>query len=129
MPAPPPPRRLKRAALMAAGATLMGAAACNTNDGLVTDAGGKPARDAVVDYGGPVPVYGAFTGTGGGTGAGGQVATGGANGAGGSSDAGSPDAGDAAARDAAQDRTVIAIYGAATPNGADTPGPGRSGNG
>jgi hypothetical protein len=137
-PAPPPARRLGRAALMAAGATLLGAAACNTNDGLVSDAGPRPPRDATVDrgglgpmYGAPVPAYGIAIGTGGTTGAGGQVAAGGASGAGGATDAGPADAGDAArdaaARDAAQERTVIAIYGAATPAGATTPE--RSGNG
>jgi hypothetical protein len=114
----------------------MGAAACSTNDGLV-----NPPRDATVDrgglgpmYGAPVPAYGIALGTGGTTGTGGQVAAGGTSGAGGATDAAPADAGgdaaarDAAARDAAQERTVIAIYGAATPTGAATT-PERSGDG
>jgi hypothetical protein len=91
-PAPvPPPRRLSRAAMMAAGATLLGA--CSA-----------------------VPVYGAPTGMGGSGAAGGIAGAGGmvTGGSSGSTDAGKDSATDAApARDAAQDRSAVAIYGAA----------------
>jgi hypothetical protein len=114
-----PPRRLSRAALMAAGATLMGAAACRSNDAIT---GGKDAATdrRPVFYDGPVgvPIYGApFTGTGGISGAGGITGTGGAVSTGGT-DAGNDGATDAApARDAAQERSIIAIYGAAFAGG------------
>jgi hypothetical protein len=106
-----PPRRLSRAAMMAAGATLLGACSANDAIGNAKDAGTD--RPVATDGPVPVPLYGApLTGTagtsgaGGVTGAGGSVATGGGNG---SADA----ATDAAPRDAAPDRSVIAIYGAA----------------
>jgi hypothetical protein len=119
-----PPRRLSRAAMMAAGATLMGAAACNSNDAI----GSTPATDGAVatDAYRPVPgpVYGSppiSLGTGGTSGAGGASAI---TGSGGSTDAGNDGATDAApsrdaaqARDAAHDRSVIAIYGAAFAGG------------
>lgn len=78
--------RLGRAALMAAGATLMGAAACSS------------APLPVPAYGGPV------------TGTGGMTATGGTNGGGGATGAGGTPA-----TDAGQDRSLVAIYGAPTP--------------
>ena len=123
-----PPRRLGRAALMAAGATLVGAAACSNNDAI----GGGP-QDAAPKYDAPIPLpaYGIALppgtgGTGGATGTGGSVATGGT---GGSTDAsgtdGATDAGDKP-RDAGQDRSAIAIYGAAPfPAGASTVNPGK----
>jgi hypothetical protein len=113
----PPPRRLSRAAMMAAGATLMGAGACSANDAI----GAKTGTDAAQDrpllsddaHPMPVPAYGLPISIG----TGGTLGTGGASGTGGSSgttDAGKDGATDAApARDAAQDRSVIAIYGAA----------------
>jgi hypothetical protein len=120
----PPPRRLGRAALMAAGATLMGA--CSSSDAI----GGKTATDAAndrptvsLDMRGPVPLYGGpFLGTGGTAGNGGINGAGGAISAGGngdSADGGKRDgATDAApARDAAQERSIIAIYGAAFAGG------------
>ena len=60
---PATPRRLSRAALLAAGATLIGAAACNN----------PPAPAPVPLYGGPFPTGG----TGGTTGSGGTTGTGG----------------------------------------------------
>ena len=103
--------RLGRAALMAAGATLMGAAACSSNDAISsTDAAtDRPAvsKDAGEDRS-VVAVYGApFTGTGGVSATGGTNGAGGATGAGGSSGT--------TARDAGEDRSVVAIYGAAVP--------------
>ena len=81
---PAPPRgRLGRAALMAAGATLLGAAACSSP--LTADAGSDRPPSAT-------------GGNGGAAGAGGPDGTGGTT-----------------ARDASEDRTVIAIYGAPTP--------------
>jgi hypothetical protein len=111
----PPPRRLSRAAMMAVGATLMGA--CSSGDAI----GGKTATDAAQDrpvatqdsHFMPLPAYGISLPPG----TGGTLGTGGASGTGGSSgttDAATDGASDAApARDAAQDRSVIAIYGAA----------------
>jgi hypothetical protein len=65
-PAPRPPGRLSRAALMAAGAALMGAEACGNAVpvyGAPTGAGGNMmSTDGGGDApegGGPVPVYGA----------------------------------------------------------------------
>ena len=87
--------RLSRAAMMAAGATLMGVAACSSSLPAPTPA-----------YGGPNP----------GTGTGGVTATGGTNGSGGMADTGgTTGAGGSTARDAGEDRSVIAIYGAPTP--------------
>ena len=84
--APAPPRgRLSRVAMMAAGATLMGAAACSAT---LTAPDGSPA-----------PTGGAAGAEASG-GAGGRQAAGGAAGF---------------VRDAGQDRTFIAIYGAPTP--------------
>jgi hypothetical protein len=110
---PAPPRgRLGRAALMAAGATLIGAAACSSNDAIssATDAAtDRPAvsKDAAEDRG-IVPFYGApFPGTGG------VTATGGTNGTGGTT--GAAGAGGTTARDAGEDRSIVAIYGAAVP--------------
>ena len=120
----PPPRRLGRAALMAAGATLVGAAACSSNDAI-----GSGPKDAAPKYDAlvPVPAYGivlprdANFGSGGATGAGGDVATGGT---GGSTDA-STDAGEKA-RDAGQDRAPIAIYRVAPfPVGPSSSDPGK----
>ncbi len=123
----PPARRLGRAALMAAGATLMGAGACSNNDAI----GNKPGTDAAIDRPVvatdahrpvPMPVYGSppiSLGTGGTLGTGGAS---GKDGSGGATDAGN-DAGNAAAtdaapaRDAAQERSIIAIYGAAFAGG------------
>ena len=80
--------RLGRAALMAAGATLMGAAACSSSL--------------------PVPDPG--------TGTGGMTATGGTNGSGGMANTGGvTGAGGTPARDAGEDRSVVAIYGAPAP--------------
>jgi hypothetical protein len=101
--------RLSRAALMTAGAALMGAAACSSNDAI-----GVEKKDATPSYDGPraLPAYGAppivVVGTGGTGGDGGNVGTGGAISTGGTDGAtdGAP------ARDASQDRTIIAIYGA-----------------
>ena len=115
---PAPPRaRLGRAALMAAGATLMGAAACSSSDAIGgTDAAtDRPpiTKDASEDRN-VVPFYGApQTGTGGiggTTGSGGTNSTGGATGAGGRT-----------ARDAGEDRSIVAIYGAAVPDGPGKP--------
>jgi hypothetical protein len=100
---------------MTAGAALMGAAACSSNDAI-----GVEKKDATPSYDGlrVVAAYGApiVLGTGGTSGTGGNVGTGGAvstGGSGGVTDAGSQGATDAApARDASQDRTFIAIYGA-----------------
>jgi hypothetical protein len=130
-----PPRRLGRAALMAAGATLMGAAACNNNDAIgsgpkdastvTTGTGGSNVGPVygsppitgtggtiVAAYGGPIPTGGTF-------GTGGAGGTGGSAGAGGATDGAAPDAasdaGGASGRDAAQDRSVVALYGAAVP--------------
>jgi hypothetical protein len=106
----PPAGRLSRAALMAAGATLLGACSANDAIGNARDA----ATDRPVATDGPVavPLYGApFTGTAGQSGAGGIS---GITGTGGATDAGQDGATDAATpRDAAPDRSVIAIYGAA----------------
>jgi len=108
--------RLGRAALMAAGATLMGAAACSANDAIGVEKmdATTPSYDGsrvVASYGGPIVL-----GTGGTSGAGGNVGSGGAvstGGSGGATDAGRDAATDAtSARDASQDRTFIAIYGA-----------------
>jgi hypothetical protein len=113
--APTPPRaRLGRAALMAAGATLMGAAACSSSDAIGgTDAAtDRPAvtKDASEDRS-VVAIYGApFTGSGGTNGTGGANASGGATGAGGTT-----------ARDAGEDRSIVAIYGAAVPDGPGKP--------
>lgn len=113
---PPAPLRgrLGRAALMAAGATLMGAAACSSNDAIGgTDAAtDRPAvtKDASEDrgfvafYGAPFPGAGGASATGGTNGTGGATGGGGATGAGGTTK-----------RDAGEDRSVVAIYGAATP--------------
>jgi hypothetical protein len=103
--------RLGRAALMAASATLMGAAACSSNDAISGNdaATDRPAvsRDASEDRG-LVPFYGApFPGTGGASATGGTNGTGGTTGAGGS--------GGTTARDAGEDRSIVAIYGAAVP--------------
>ena len=112
--------RLSRAALMAAGATLMGAAACSsealTSNDAATD---RPAvtKDASEDRG-FVAFYGApFPGTGG------EGATGGTNGTGGATGAGGTiGSGGTTARDAGEDRSVVAIYGAAVPaDGMATP--------
>jgi hypothetical protein len=102
---------------MAAGATLMGAAACTSSEKLVNDAGTNKQRDGMVDFRGVVLYYGAPLplGTGGNAGTGGVNGTGGA--AGSSADAGRPDASDAGPRDAAQDRSFVAIYGAPLANG------------
>jgi hypothetical protein len=115
----PPPRRLGRAALMTAGAALMGAAACSANDAIAVEKkDATPSYDGsrvVASYGGPIILgSGGTSGAGGNVGSGGAVATGGA---GGVTDAGSHGAADAATdaaptRDASQDRTFIAIYGA-----------------
>lgn len=110
----PQPRRLSRAAMMAAGATLLGACSANDAIGNARDA----ATDRPVASDGPVavPLYGApFTGAAGQSGTGGIS---GITGTAGSTDAGKDGATDAApARDAAQDRSVIAIYGAAFAGG------------
>jgi hypothetical protein len=106
--------RLGRAALMAAGATLMGAAACSSSDAIggndaATD---RPAvtKDATEDRG-FVAFYGApFPGTGGANATGGANGTGGATGAGGTTGSGGT-----TTRDAGEDRSVVAIYGAAVP--------------
>jgi len=118
----PTPRRLGRAALMTAGAALMGAAACSASDAIsVEKKDATPSYDGsrvVAAYGGPILLgTGGTSGTGGNVGnlgSGGAVSTGGADGV---TDAGSHGATDAAtdaapARDASQDRTFIAIYGA-----------------
>jgi hypothetical protein len=124
----PSSRRLGRAALMTAGAALMGAAACSASDAIaVEQKDAAPSYDGsrvVAAYGGPVLLgtggtsgnggIGGIGGDTGNTGSGGAVSTGGANGV---TDAGSQGATDAAtdaatARDASQDRTFIAIYGA-----------------
>lgn len=105
---PAPPRgRLGRAALMAAGATLMGAAACSGDPLSSADAAAdRPAvtKDASEDRS-VVAIYGAPV-----TGSGGTSASGGANGSGGATGAGGT-----TARDAGEDRSVVAIYGAAAP--------------
>ncbi|HSY41613.1 MAG TPA: hypothetical protein VLA79_18870 [Polyangia bacterium] len=103
--------RLSRAALMAAGATLMGAAACSGNDAISGNdaATDRPAvtKDASEDRG-FVAFYGApFPGAGGASATGGTNGTGGVTGAGGS--------GGTTTRDAGEDRSVVAIYGAAVP--------------
>jgi len=113
-PSAPPRARLGRAALMAAGATLMGAAACSSSDSISsTDAAtDRPtlSKDASEDrglvaiYGGPLPGTGGSSAGGGTNGTGGTTGTGGTIGAGGT-----------AARDAGEDRSVVAIYGAAVP--------------
>lgn len=105
-----PPRRLSRAAMMAAGATLLGA--CSANDAIGNAKDAATDRPVATDGLVAVPIYGApFTGTGGINGAGGINGTGGGVARGGSS--GSTDAGKDGATDAAQDRSVVAIYGAA----------------
>ena len=73
----------------------MGVAACSSS---------LPAPAPVPAYGGPIPGTGGVTATGGANGSGGMADTGGATGAGGTT-----------ARDAGEDRSVIAIYGAPTP--------------
>ena len=102
---PAPPRaRLGRAALMAAGATLLGAAACSSEALRSADAAtDRPTvtKDASEDRS-VVAIYGAPS-----TGSGGTSATGGTNGAGG--------AGGTTARDAGEDRSIVALYGAAVP--------------
>ena len=100
--------RLGRAALMAAGATLMGAAACSSSDAISGNdaATDRPvvSKDAGEDRS-VVAVYGApFPGTGGASATGGTSGTGGTTGSGGTT-----------ARDAGEDRSVVAIYGAAVP--------------
>ena len=115
----PTPRRLGRAALMTAGAALMGAAACSASDAIsVEKKDATPSYDGsrvVAAYGGPILLgTGGTGGNVGNLGSGGAVSTGGADGV---TDAGSHGATDAApdaatARDASQDRTFIAIYGA-----------------
>jgi hypothetical protein len=117
----PPPRRLSRAAMVAAGATLIGA--CSANDAI----GNKPGTDAAIDrpvahdsHFIPLPAYGISVqpGTGGTFGTGGSVGAGGATDAG--NDGPARDAAHDAAHDAAKDRSVIAIYGAAfAPGGTD----------
>jgi hypothetical protein len=136
-----PPRRLGRAALMAAGATLWGVSACSGNDAIggakdasaTTGAGGSalPAYGqpppfgtggstgaggtAVAAYGGPIPTGGTF-GTGGSTGAGGTTGVGGTGGpADGAAPDGASDASATPARDASHDRSVVALYGLASP--------------
>jgi hypothetical protein len=110
----PPPRRLSRAAMMAAGATLIGA--CSANDAISSIKDAATDRPVATDGTMVVPIYGApFSGTGGSSGTGGVS---GITGTGGSVDAGEDGPGDAApardaAHDAAKDRSVIAIYGAA----------------
>jgi hypothetical protein len=110
----PPPRRLSRSAMMAAGATLMGACSANDAIGSKTDAAQDRPVATQDSHFTPVPAYGISLppGTGGTLGSGGSV---GAGGTGTATDAGkdgpAPDA--APARDAAPDRSVIAIYGAA----------------
>jgi hypothetical protein len=112
---PAPPRaRLGRAALMAAGATMMGAAACSSSDAIkgVDAATDRPAvtTDASEDRS-IIAIYGApFTGDGGTNGTGGTNGSGGAAGTGGTT-----------ARDAGEDRSIVAIYGAAVPNGPGSP--------
>jgi hypothetical protein len=124
----PPPRRLGRAALMAAGATLVGAAACSSNDAIgngpkdaaMTMTTGTGGGSVVAAYGAPLPT-GGTSGAAGSTGEGGSVATGGT---GGSADA----ATDATVKpsDAGRDRGVIAIYGVAPfPVGPSTSDPGK----
>jgi hypothetical protein len=128
----PPPRRLGRAALMAAGATLVGAAACSGNDAIgngpmdaaMTRTTGTGGESVVAAYGAPLPT-GGTSGTAGSTGAGGSVATGGTSG---STDSGTDAATDAGEKpgDAGRDRGVIAIYGAAPfPTGPSTIDPGK----
>jgi hypothetical protein len=112
---PAPPRaRLGRAALMAAGATLMGAAACSSNDAISSAdaASDRPAvtKDASEDRT-IITIYGAPL-----TGSGGTNATGGTNGSGGATGAGGT-----TARDAGEDRSIVAIYGAAVPDGPGKP--------
>jgi hypothetical protein len=110
---------------MTAGAALMGAAACSSNDAIsVEKKDATPSYDGlrvVAAYGGPIVLgTGGASGSGGDVGNDGNVGTGGAGatgGSGGVTDAGSHGAADAAtdattARDASQDRTFIAIYGA-----------------
>ena len=100
---------------MAAGATLMGAAACSSNDAIASDAATDHppiTRDATLDFV-PVPAYGISLPP---DGAGGTSATGGTNGTGGATGAGGTTGlGGTTARDAGEDRSVIAIYGAAVP--------------
>ena len=113
-----PPRRLSRAAMMAAGATLLGA--CSANDAIGNTKDAATDRSVATDGIVVVPIYGApFMGTagtsgaGGITGAGGSVAAGGGNGATDAATDATPARDAGQARDAAQDRSVIAIYGAA----------------
>jgi hypothetical protein len=111
--------RLSRAALMAAGATLMGAAACSNNDAISGNdaATDRPAvtKDASEDrgfvafYGAPFPGIGGASATGGTNGTGGVTGGGGTTGSGGTT-----------TRDAGEDRSVVAIYGA--PLTTDDPG-------
>jgi hypothetical protein len=102
--APPPPQRgrLGRAALLVAGAALMGAGACsNDNGGGTTDGSGEgpPLSDGSPESG---------SGGAGGVTAG-DGAAGGAPGSGG------------ATQDAASDRGAVALYGLANPDAAGTP--------
>lgn len=111
--------RLGRAALMAAGATLMGAAACSSNDsiGSADAATDRPtlSQDASEDRS-VVAIYGAPL-----AGTGGTNATGGTNGSAGAPGAGG--AGGTTTRDAGEDRSIVAIYGAAVPaDGLGKPG-------
>ena len=121
----PIPRRLGRAALMTAGAALVGAAACSASDAIsVEKRDATPSYDGsrvVASYGGPILLgTGGTSGNGGNSGSVGNGGNVGSGGAGGVTDAGSQGATDAApARDASQDRTFIAIYGA--PFAADKP--------
>lgn len=111
----PPPRRLSRAAMMAAGATLMGACSANDAIGNRTDAAQDRPVATQDSHFTPLPAYGISLPLGGNGGAGGIS---GITGTGGATDAGKDGATDAVpARDAAQDRSIIAIYGAAFSGG------------
>ena len=105
---PPPPAvrgRLSRAALLAAGATLMGAAACSDN-GNGTD--GSTDRGTVSDA----------TGSGGSGGGASDAAAGGAGGGGGAvaNDAAAGGSGGGASSDARDDRGAVALYGVPSPD-------------
>jgi hypothetical protein len=133
------PGRLGRAALLAAGATLMAAGACNDGEGN-SDAAGD--RQTMVDSAGSGDRGGGDGGGGGsggmvdasGTGGGGGAATADASGTGGRG--GSP-GGDAAAgadggsardaRDAADERGAVALYGAVSPDATIAPAYGIPG--
>jgi hypothetical protein len=127
--APPPAssgRRLGRAALMAAGATMLGAAACST-DSISTDAASdRPPISDASGTGGATGSAGATGGDGAVAGNGGQAGHNGAagrSGAGGSIVAayGAPVlTGEGGSRtDGGQDRNVVSIYGAAFPDRPD----------